>query len=103
MHYRVRFTVTTPAAPVQAEGDVGGRPFYFRARHDEWSFAVAERAGVDPATVGPEAEAAGDGYYVEGRRGQPWEHRTSFLAAEQVGELIRRCVRRYAKARGWEP
>lgn len=27
--------------PVQAEGRVAGRPFYFRARHDEWSFAVA--------------------------------------------------------------
>lgn len=28
--------------PVQAEGRIAGRPFYFRARHDEWSFAVAD-------------------------------------------------------------
>lgn len=30
--------------PVQAEGTIGGKPFYFRARGKHWSFAV----GADP-------------------------------------------------------
>jgi hypothetical protein len=33
--------------PVQAEGTVGGKPFYFRARGEHWSFRVAE-PGEDP-------------------------------------------------------
>ncbi len=28
--------------PVQAEGNVEGRPFYFRARGNRWSFTIAE-------------------------------------------------------------
>lgn len=30
--------------PVQAEGTIGGQPFYFRARGEHWSFGV----GADP-------------------------------------------------------
>ena len=30
--------------PVQAEGTVGGKPFYFRARGNQWSMAI----GGDP-------------------------------------------------------
>ena len=30
------------ACPTQAEGYIWGKPFYFRARHGEWSLAVAE-------------------------------------------------------------
>lgn len=26
--------------PVQAEGDVGGKPFYFRARGEHWSMSI---------------------------------------------------------------
>lgn len=34
-------------APVQAEGLVDGNPFYFRARHETWSFTVSE-PNTDP-------------------------------------------------------
>lgn len=26
--------------PVQAEGTIGGKPFYFRARHQQWSLSI---------------------------------------------------------------
>lgn len=48
----LRFEFTSSPAPVQAEGTVEGRSFYFRARGDTWQFTVAERAGDDPVTLG---------------------------------------------------
>jgi hypothetical protein len=38
--------------PVQGEGTVDGKPWYFRARGDRWSMYVAEREGADPVDVG---------------------------------------------------
>lgn len=37
--------------PVQAEGTIGGLPFYFRARGEDWSFSVAKAADGDPVGV----------------------------------------------------
>lgn len=42
------------SAPVQALGTVLGREFYFRSRHDEWSFEVALENGELPSDVGVE-------------------------------------------------
>jgi len=45
--------------PVQAEGTVDGKPFYFRARGDEWSMSI----GGDDIIMSPEwyyEEAYGD-------------------------------------------
>ena len=35
------------SCPCQADGTMDGNPFYFRARHGEWSFCVT-KPGVDP-------------------------------------------------------
>lgn len=43
-------------APVQADGTVSGRPFYFRARHAFWKFIVCINADVDPSFISPSAE-----------------------------------------------
>ncbi len=32
----------TSAAPVQYQGTVNGRPFYFHSRHEDWTFAIAD-------------------------------------------------------------
>src|SRR5262249_38051914 len=48
---RLQGAFTCTAAPVQAEGKIGEHAFYFRARHDSWSFAVALRSDVDPAHI----------------------------------------------------
>lgn len=34
-------------APVQAFGEIAGKPFYFRARGDTWRLIIAERDPVD--------------------------------------------------------
>ena len=49
--------------PVQAFGTVLGRDMYFRARHDSWSFDVADRAGNLPS----DGYQDSDGYYREGQ------------------------------------
>lgn len=40
--------------PLQALGAILGREFYFRSRHDEWSFEVALDNGDLPSDVGAE-------------------------------------------------
>jgi hypothetical protein len=93
----LQFEFITPAAPVQAEGTVDGRPFYFRARHEEWELVVAERAGADPAALGVADAAAGDAWYrsgvVDGRSA------ASFLTRAQAEALIQECARAYLIAR----
>ncbi len=39
------------AAPVQAWGTIRGYQFYFRSRHEHWSFAVALTPDIDPADI----------------------------------------------------
>lgn len=36
-------------APIQAEGRVAGRGFYFRERHDHWDFSIWAREPESPA------------------------------------------------------
>ncbi len=91
----MQYAITTAAAPVQAEGTVDGRPFYFRARHDEWTFSVAEVAGVDPADV--ETTAPGRGWAASGRvagRGA-----ASHVSAAAADAIIRACAAAYVRAR----
>src|SRR5262245_29660801 len=47
--------------PVQAFGNVLGREMYFRARHDGWSFEVADHAGRFPS----DGYQNSDGFYRE--------------------------------------
>jgi hypothetical protein len=74
----LRYTYTTAAAPVQAEGMLEGRPFYFRSRHQEWTFAVAERDGVDPVDL-ESSEGEDLGWVRHGRFDAP--SRASYLGA----------------------
>src|SRR5262245_60953803 len=48
-------------APVQGFGAVMGRDIYFRARHNKWSFEVADHQGELPS----DGRAAADGFYRE--------------------------------------
>jgi hypothetical protein len=93
---RVAFEFITTAAPIQAEGTVGGRPFFFHARHDEWKFAVAEQRGDDPAALDPEV----DGYrgwfrsgHVSGREA------ASSLSELQASAIIHVCAAAYLRER----
>lgn len=66
--------------PVQAEGEVDGKPFYFRARGDEWSMGI----GGDPVSD-PDwecFESYGDGPYDAGWMPQ---HEALGFIAKAVG------------------
>ena len=96
----LEFAFTTTAAPVQAEGTVAGHRFYFHARHDEWTFAVAEQVGVEPVTLDSPAAARGCGWFCSGYLGAAWEHRASYLGLPEAEALIRRCAAQYLAERG---
>jgi hypothetical protein len=73
--------------PVQAMGEVRGREFYFRAKHDEWEFEVADASGVLPSDGGkPE--------FV--RRGKHAD--ASYMPHDEAAKLIESFVREYTAA-----
>ncbi len=74
------------AAPVQAFGTVLGRELYFRARHDGWSFDVADHAGNLPS----DGFRDSDGFYREG----DYPNASSMPLAVAI-EVIRRCLSEY--------
>ena len=74
------------ACPVQAFGTVRGRDLYFRARHEGWSFDVADHAGHLPS----DGYRDSDGFYREG--GYP---DAGWMPLREAVEIIARCLREY--------
>jgi len=66
--------------PVQAEGTVDGVPFYFRARHQRWQFAI----GYDPVGV---LLGWAEGFY----RQAPLVH-AGWISVEEAKIIIEACV-----------
>ena len=89
------YEITTPAAPVQAEGRVAGQPFYFRARHDGWHFVVATCPDGDPAALDADCAASGSGWWAEGHVGGPRDFAASYLSEGEARAIIERCARAY--------
>ena len=88
------YRITTPAAPVQAEGRVAGHPFYFRARHGGWHFVVATCPDGDPSALEAGCTERGDGWWAEGRVGASAEA-ASFLSEPETRALIEQCAWAY--------
>lgn len=91
------------ACPVQGDGVVDGRAWYFRARGRHWSLSVAWRDGVEPASVTATGE---DGWYMEGeadekddfaaswmRHSEAWRHIGDAIAAHREWKEQRRAQR----------
>jgi hypothetical protein len=93
----LRFEFTTLAAPVQAEGTIAGKPFYFRARGTEWAFTVSMRPGGDPAMLEPEDVVTGDAWYRSGTVPGPFG--ASWMPIARATELIRECALAYVNER----
>jgi hypothetical protein len=72
--------------PVQAFGTVGGRELYFRARHEGWSFDVADHAGNLPS----DGYRDSDGFYREG--GCP---NAGWMPLDAAVKIIARCLHEY--------
>jgi hypothetical protein len=92
------FQFTCIAAPVQAEGTIAGHAFYFRARGEEWTFALAERFSDDPVLLGPEDAAAGTAWYRSGSV-SGGRFAASYLALDEARLLIDECARAYLTER----
>jgi hypothetical protein len=76
--------------PVQGFGTVLGRELYFRARHDQWSFDVADHAGHLPS----DGYRDSDGFYREGTYEE-----ASWMPLQEAVEIIVRCLQEYAGVR----
>lgn len=93
----LEFQFTCQAAPVQAEGTVAGRPFYFRARGAWWSFSVSERPDVDPVEIDSAEAAAGRGWWRGGDYGPSGRYAASYMPLEEARQLIRQCAADYVR------
>ena len=96
----LQYRYITRASPVQAEGTVSGRPFFFHAKYHSWSFAVSERPGVDPVDIQIADRAAEQGGWLrEGTIGSPREARASYLSKEDADAIIQQCAEAYVAER----
>ena len=77
-------------APVQGFGKVIDRDIYFRARHDGWSFDIADHKGDLPS----DGFADPDGFYREGQ----FEN-ASYMPFEKAMWFIDRCLQEYIDGR----
>jgi hypothetical protein len=72
--------------PVQGFGTVLGRDLYFRARHDGWSFEVADHAGHLPS----DGYIGSDGFYREAEYPN-----ASWMPHTEAVKIIAQCLREY--------
>ena len=94
----LEFEFITFMAPVQAEGTVAGRLFYFRARTQTWTFTIAELPNGDPVMLGPEDVSTGAAWY---RTGEVLGGRfaASYLPLDEASSIIHDCARDYLSER----
>ena len=90
------YTFTCTAAPVQAEGTISGMPFYFRARHEHWSFAVSENPTVSPVEIQTQEQGSAHGFFAEERYGED-SFAASHVPLEEAGRIIERCAGMYLR------
>jgi hypothetical protein len=87
-------------APVQAEGTINGFLFYFRARHDQWTFAVSEYPEIDPVDIQTTETGKQHGYFASGQYGNEFDYAASYMEIDHVKEIIHQCSRDYLTSKG---
>lgn len=93
-------TQTSPACPVQYEGTIEDKSFYFRARWDQWTFALADslEEAVDLACCDLSAVTDWEGIFARtGRYGddEARDFAASWMPHEEAERLIRLCAQEY--------
>src|SRR5688572_10901218 len=86
------YNFTTTAAPVQAEGTVCGRPFYFRASHSSWTFAAARNPNLDPEALVLPGRGSSEVFLIEGKFGK-----ASYMSLSRARKLIESCAEVYLR------
>lgn len=82
--------------PVQAEGQIGPHPFYFRARHEAWSFGLSEDPAVDGSDVYVTTESQ---FVAEGDYGTT-PFAAGYMPEADAITLIQRSAEEYRRLRG---
>ena len=86
--------------PVQAWGTINGFSFYFRARWDDWSFAISENPAIDPVDIQMIEQGKEHGYFAEGSLGgKHWEYLASYMEPSMAIDIITKCSIEYLKAK----
>lgn len=83
----------TGYCPVQGEGMLDGHPWYFRARHSEWSFSIAENPQDDPIDV---RWGKSPGWYYEGDYDN-----ASWMAYKDAWDFIISSYEQYLEGEGY--
>ncbi|MCA8832281.1 hypothetical protein [Hymenobacter pini] len=76
-------------APVQAEGTVAGRPFYFHARWNEWMFSITETEEVDAVDMQLLIHPEPYGFTRAGHTGNAYE--ASWMPLDDAESIIKQC------------
>jgi hypothetical protein len=82
------------ACPVQAFGTVRGRDLYFRARHGQWSFEVADSTGNLPS----DGHRHSDGFCREGD-----DPHHGYMPLREAVDVIASCLREYDSIQNCTP
>lgn len=85
------------SAPVQGEGTINGYPFYFRARHDEWTFSISENAEVDPVDIQLIETGKKHGFFKKEPYGDEGGELAGYLEFSEAEQFIFACCRAYLK------
>ena len=80
-------------APVQGEGSVDGHAWYFRARHQEWSFEIAEPAEVDWTDVDVGLQVGG--WRVQDEAWGEDAYAASYMPYATAWTIIQQCITRF--------
>jgi ribosomal protein L7/L12 len=88
--HHISYEFTCTAAPVEAFGSADGKAFHFRARHDSWSFSLAE----DPQIAPEDIYSSEQGFYLCARYGHG-PHTASYMSLKNADTIIRACLLRY--------
>jgi hypothetical protein len=86
------YQFTCNAAPVQAEGTFRGSAFYFRSRHNEWTFLLSEDQVINPAAIQFTEQEDEYGFFASG-----FYKNASFMPLKEADEIIRQCLEEYVK------
>ncbi|MBC6699791.1 hypothetical protein [Hymenobacter sp. BT190] len=79
--------------PVQAEGTVAARPFYFHARWQEWSFSVSETPDVGAVDMAAMLQADAFGFQVTGTTAGTYD--AGWMEFDEAERIIKQCSRQY--------
>ena len=89
-------------SPVQGEGTIRGNAFYFRARHDEWTFSVSENAEINPVDIQTIEAGKQHGFYRENGYRPNRMGSVGYMDFEIAEKSMIDCVKEY-KNIGYDP